>query len=78
MTKRRSDLLHAIDSERKRQDKKWGGPRHDDQHSDEDWARYRGKFARRLRAARSRADKVTALVRIAALCVAQAESIMRR
>lgn len=76
-------------AERVRQDAQWGGPEHDDQHSDYDWWRFRRDFEDKIvhgpvffaseatvaeRAAAQRAN----LVKIAALAVAQIESLDRR
>lgn len=42
-----SRVLEAVEAERVRQDEKWGGPSHDDQHTSHDWVawivRYTGR-----------------------------------
>lgn len=74
-------IMAEIREERKRQDNQWGGAGHDDQHTSADWASYRGKFEnRQLRRDRDgdfglqRAD----LIKIAALAIAQVESMDRQ
>lgn len=65
----RKAIYAAIDAERKRQDDKWGGPSHDDEHLPREWRAFREKFESVMRRAE--------LVKIAALAVAQIEAIDR-
>jgi len=80
-------VYQAIVAERVRQDAKWGGPAHDDQHGCGDWAMFREIRERRLRDAMQlhapfdghlwhQATRKN-LVEIAALCVAQIEALDR-
>ena len=73
------DVLYEMQNERKRQDEKWGGPEHDDKHRAKDWALYRAKrehdILDRSETARCNRDD---LIEIAALAVAQIESMDRR
>lgn len=74
-----ANVLEAVAAERRRQDKIWGGPDHDDRHTSHHWAAFRGKFENKQR----RLDDEPALqraelVKLAALCVAQIESIERK
>ena len=39
-----SDILQEIEKERERQDGKWGGADHDDQHSFADFVRWIGNY----------------------------------
>lgn len=64
-----------IRAERERQDAQWGGPPHDDKHSLFDWREYRIKFENR--AVFDRERRRDALVKIAALAVAEIESLDR-
>lgn len=72
-------------AERSRQDAQWGGPDHDDDHGVQDWRNYREKFEQRIMAT-GYASSVqdwsasvrASLVKIAALTVAQIESLDRR
>lgn len=36
---KRQDIYTAIEAERERQDEKWGGPEHDDEHTLNEWAK---------------------------------------
>lgn len=40
MSTKRRDIFDEIVWERTSQDKKWGGPAHDDTHLESDWCRY--------------------------------------
>jgi hypothetical protein len=73
----------AIEEERLYQDKKWGGPKHDDTHDVRDWVAYiinylartvnqDADWGRDIRVARRY------FVKVAALCVAAVESIDRK
>lgn len=75
-----------IRAERERQDAQWGGPSHDDEHGVEDWQYYRSKFEARVRAhiltpnfrpQEWLTDTRDSLIKTAALCVAQLESLDR-
>ena len=62
-----------IRNERKNQDRKWGGPSHDDCHDEQDWIAY----------VRRHTDKASydfrkQMIRVAALVVAAAESYDRK
>lgn len=63
-------------AERARQDAQWGGPAHDDENIGSDWYDYRQKFERRART--NAARRRDALVKLAALAVAQIESLDRK
>ena len=69
----KSKIYKEITKERKAQDKKWGGKKHDASHTPDDWnmfiAKQVGRFYRNKKQARSR------FVKIAALAVAAIESI---
>ena len=74
-------ILQSIQCERDRQDQKWGGAEHDDQHSRDDWfefiqwqidAHKANPGVQRVAQARY------SLVKIAALAIAAIESIDRR
>lgn len=67
-------VFDEIQQERGRQDAKWGGPAHDDQHSVPDWFDLIGERADDP----SAGDRRTALIKIAALAVAGIESIDRK
>lgn len=71
-----------VREERARQDAQWGGRAHDDAHTAADWRGYRMKFEDRAQwrippAGRSTTGR-DALVKIAALAVAQIEALDRR
>lgn len=65
-----TDVYAEIRAERAKQDAKWGGPIHDDQHGDRDWARFVNEHAERAITARSQAASRYQWVRVAALAVA--------
>jgi len=67
-------IWSAIINERRRQDEKWGGSSHDDDHSLADWRRYICAHAKRA----SGDDARRQLVRVAALAVAAIQSIERQ
>ncbi len=82
----RSRVIEEVIAERERQDAEWGGPEHDDEHVVHDWRKYRGKQERKVTrlyeaipfdASAFGRDGTAALVKIAALAIAQAESIHR-
>lgn len=71
-------ITFEIVGERKRQDRRWGGPKHDDLHRDVDWTHFRGLREERIikngeRSPYNRDD----LIEIAALAVAQIEALDR-
>ena len=68
-------VYDEIKAERARQDEQWGGPDHDDQHHVGEWWEYRKKFEERAYYAPP--QRREALVKIAALAVAQLEAIDR-
>lgn len=77
-----SDFEHIIGLvriERQRQDEKYGGPKHDDEHSPEDWIRYIFDHASRARSAidDDASVYVYQLVRVAALAFAALEAYYR-
>ena len=76
-------IFTEIEAERERQDKQWGGKKHDDTHDIRTWVSYIVDFLGRtvnkeaswgynLKVAR------TAFIKVAALCVAAIESIDRK
>jgi len=80
------NVLDDIARERERQDAQWGGPNHDDGHTPRDWSVFRRKFEGRVLASIASehmtvyepADARNALVKIAALAVAQIEALDRK
>ena len=75
--KGRLRIFQELEFERVRQDRKWGGPEHDDEHSPEDWVRYIADHNQRALAAERDGDSDGyryQLLRIAALAVAALES----
>lgn len=75
--KTRTKVLHEVAAERKYQDKKWGGPTHDDTESEANWIAYINKYAiggfdDKDRPFRER------MVKVAALAVAAIESHDRK
>lgn len=67
-----ADVLY----ERKLQDKEWGGAEHDDKHDLDDWYRYIQKHA--IRIFKNGDEARLAMIRVAALAIAAAESFDRR
>ena len=80
MNSKRQQILLAIDLERKRQDDKWGGPEHDDQHQIDFWVQliqdYAG-WARVMAGMGNRQKTRTRLLQVAALAVAALEKMDR-
>jgi len=80
-TPEREGILSEIHTERLRQDRQWGGPAHDDEHTSGDWA---GLVSSQLHCARvaelnNRAEEFRErLIKIAALAVAAIEAHDRR
>lgn len=82
-----ASVLAEVAAERARQDDQWGGSAHDDAHGVEDWAEFRSRYERRIGYAmqegqlfdghRWRTETREALLKLAALCVAQIESLDR-
>ena len=76
----RSNILHEVNTERSRQDGKWGGAEQDDKWSAMDWhemiADYNG-WARRMAAMGSLDKARRRYIQIAALAVAAVEAIDR-
>lgn len=74
ITKRRRAIFDEVNTERNRQDRKWGGKQHDSQHGVDDWVGYIYEHAQR---ALDRDEQVTRkqLVRVAALAVAALENL---
>ena len=71
----REEIYREVDRERYRQDKKWGGPKHDDEHSHKEWVGFLVQNASRcLNLDESFHDFRTCMVRVAALAVAAIES----
>ncbi len=70
-----ADVLEAVAAERVRQDEKWGGPGHDDQHTSHDWIAYIARHAGRA-VTNKRFDELEFqkhMIRVAALAVAAVE-----
>lgn len=81
MTEITEGVLREVRDERVRQDFQWGGAEHDDTHHSRDWRTYRLNFETRVMHHTIRfpdPERVRdALVKIAALAVAQIESLDR-
>jgi len=70
-------ILEEIAAERTRQDEKWGGPEHDDEHSIDDWECFILEHLNRVQGYDD-AHGRKQLIRVAALAVAAIESLDRR
>lgn len=70
-------VLADVTAERGRQDLRWGGPTHDDEHDIPDWAGYLTEYIRKLLLCGADQQRHR-LVQIAALAVAAAQSLDRR
>lgn len=68
----KSNVFDDIEKERRAQDKKWGGPTHDDAHLRHDWVRYIKDHA--ARAVGEPGVFRKQMVRVAALAIAAIES----
>ncbi len=68
-----SNVYDEIKAERQRQDAQWGGPDHDDSHSQWDWQQFIFEFASAWRGTNFRQRMVV----VAALAVAAIESTDR-
>lgn len=71
--KTRTKVLHEVAAERKYQDKKWGGPSHDDMETQEKWLEYIAQYSNK-----ADVDFRTRMVKVAALAVAAIESHDRK
>lgn len=75
----KENIIVRILSERKNQDRQWGGPRHDDQHNFDEWCQF---ILKQLNAAMSEkggtALQASRMVRVAALAMASIESMARK
>jgi hypothetical protein len=67
-------IFTEVAQERERQDRQWGGPEHDDEHSVLDWAQF---IAKQFCLVREDANARQRFVKIAALAIAAVESIDR-
>lgn len=74
----REKVYDELDAERERQDRQWGGASHDDEHSIDDWRRLRLGFEGKAFRAQTYEEARAQVVKIAALAVAQLESLDRR
>ena len=72
------EIITDIERERQRQDEQWGGAEHDDTHGSVDWMRYRRKFEDRVLLYDGPQTRRDALIKIAALAIAQIESLARK
>lgn len=68
-------IYNEIGDERDRQDRKWGGPQHDDQHSHYDFCNF---IIERLVGDKFTHHPRKTLVQVAALAVAAVESLDRQ
>jgi hypothetical protein len=72
------DILEEISTEREKQDRIWGGPDHDDDHSVNDWVAFITEYAGRARKEGAGIKKFRVnMIRVAALAVAAVESADR-
>ncbi len=76
-------MLEVI-AERKRQDRQWGGPEHDDEHGPDDWVRFINRHAafaidsvETLHASQGLSEYRRRLVQVAALALAAVKSYDR-
>lgn len=72
-----ADVLGEVAIERVRQDEKWGGPDHDDEHDATDWCRYIEMRLHSSNAGHTTGDSRRWFLEIAALAVAAIETIDR-
>lgn len=72
-----ADILGEVAIERVRQDEKWGGPDHDDEHDATDWCRYIEMRLHSSNAGHTTGDSRRWFLEIAALAVAAIETIDR-
>jgi hypothetical protein len=74
-----NDILDQIKKERQQQDDKWGGPLHDDEHTNFDWIAYITKHLGRAVMWPFEADIFrNQMIRVAALAVAAIQWVDRR
>jgi len=73
----RDPVFGEIGGERERQDRKWGGPSHDDEHSTNDFVAYINQHAGKAVDA-PLSDQRTQMIKVAALAVAVVEKIDRQ
>lgn len=71
-------VLAEVVEERRRQDKQWGGPEHDDTHRHSEWGAYIRKQLAGIPSAFDDDKNRARFVKIAALAVAAIESMDRR
>jgi hypothetical protein len=74
-------VLAEVSGERQRQDEKWGGPLHDDEHSTAEFVQWIEDYAgwARMMASMKSMDKARRrLIQVAALAVAAVESLDRK
>lgn len=75
------NVLGNVEAERARQDRKWGGPTHDDKHSVADFCRWINNYAGwadQMADAQSYDKARRRLIQAAALAVAAVESLDRK
>ena len=73
------DIYYEIWTERRRQDKIWGGPEHDDNHESSDWAGFISQRSSEMEvASQGRIRERELFLHIAALAVAALESLDRK
>lgn len=70
-------VMMGVNAERLRQDAQWGGPAHDDTHSDEDWLNFITKQAGKVSNS-TKSNYRERLVKIASLAIAGLESMDRK
>lgn len=76
--KSRTKVLHEVAAERKYQDKKWGGPAHDDTESEANWLKYIDEYAQgNVERTKDRPFRER-MLKVAALAVAAVESYDRK
>jgi hypothetical protein len=73
-----SPFVEKVLDERKRQDVLWGGPEHDDTHTNLEWLRFRTNREEHLLRDPDYTVARKSLVAIAALAIAQGESLDRK
>ena len=78
MSMKTGEVLAEVARERHRQDQKWGGPTHDDQHDPSDWLEYIHNKKEKAHGAETDAEYRKRMIQIAALAVAAVESLDRQ
>ena len=74
-TEQRTIIYEGIDAVRDSQDRKWGGPAHDDKHTRHDWIAFAVKqLGKAMEYNASPGDFNSAMIQAAAVCVAAVES----